>query len=220
MIVRVGVDLSLTSPGVALFREDQPHQVWLLCFQQRKTDELFTDRPLQRDPRVLYLTRLRYPEVDRWSRMDHIVTQIVSWIADRCGGVVPQIHIENYAFGATHSSSVSSLAELGGAMRLAWHRKGWTWRDLAPSSVKKAFAGHGRADKPAMLQAYLVHGWPALGDVLKCQPHQSPLHDLVDALALAVTTPGPAVPKRRAVPKKRKRCIAAGTAGDHPHGLA
>lgn len=176
----VGIDMSLSSPGLAACRDGVTH---LLGFQQRHRDVPVADAPHG----ALRVTIAAYPlaEKNRWARAHAVVSTAIAWIRALAGEGTPvHAYIEGYALGMTGSASVSSLCELGGILRYALWQNGWTFSELAPSTVKKHFAGNGRADKPAMLAAYLQRGHTAL-DALVVGQH--PQEDMVDALAILTT---------------------------------
>lgn len=202
--VRVGVDMSLSSPGVALQRLDCD-TIHLLGFQQRLTDVEVGHRKLSSN---LSVSRLSYPvkEKDRWIRSKYVVTTIIDWIRSFLNdGDTVHVYIENYALGMAGSSSVSKLCELGGMFRYFLLENGWTFSELSPGTVKKFFTGNGRASKAEMVQAYHEkHKYPLMNEVFKITDLQHPQEDMVDALAILLTGVAGVVPKKRKV-RKRKR---------------
>jgi len=187
--VVVGVDMSLQSPGVALRRLGDP-VTRLMGFQQRKRE---SELLLHTVSSTLQVARLPYPVGmgDRWVRTAHLLKSVTSWIEQFLRpGSDRKVHIfiEQYALRMAGSSSVSKLCELGGAFRYLLNERGWTFSELSPASVKKTFAGNGRATKEEMGEAYAGrHGMPSLGGVLGVKSHQHPLEDMVDALAVLET---------------------------------
>jgi len=190
MRLLVGIDMSLSSPAVAIRWEDQT--TWhVMGFCQRKCDEPFADLALHEKLRV---TLSYYPlnEENRWAKSHTIVTTILDYIrrVQQTRAEPSQVHIfiENYALGMTNSSAVSKLCELGGILRYFIWSANWTFSELSPSTAKKHFAGYGKADKSDMLKAYSTkHGFPDMSVALKVKPHQHPLEDMVDAIAMLYT---------------------------------
>lgn len=60
--------------------------------------------------------------------------------------------IEGYAFGA-RGAAMFSLGELGGVLRLLFHRHGLRFIDVPPSQVKKFATGRGNAKKDEIMLA-------------------------------------------------------------------
>lgn len=202
--VWVGIDMSLSSPGVALRWDDAPTvHVWGV--QQKKSQLVQTDLDVGK---VRLTVVPSCPNENRWARSHYLVESIVQWVqrhveAREQHGTV-HVFIENYALGMVGSSSVSKLCELGGVLRHALWGKGWSFSELAPTTVKKHFACHGRADKTEMAQAYVRRGFPALTGSLG-PAAQHPYEDIIDAVAILYT--GEYLqnhPECLAPPKKKK----------------
>jgi Holliday junction resolvasome RuvABC endonuclease subunit len=117
---------------------------------------------------------------DRWNAIAMIIDTIIRVVKTL---PQPDIFIEGYAY-QQQSSSVTVLAELGGALLYRLTQEGLKWVEIAPTANKKHFTGSGNATKDKMVnQMNNVLAAPTnLG--LQCQPHQSPLNDLADAYAL------------------------------------
>lgn len=179
-VLYVGLDLSLNSPGIAVEKDGEIH----LCgFQQRKTDSELRNAPLG----PLRVTRLEYPDGDRWPRCCYVADHIVQWIKDFGYGTV-HVFIEGYAFSMAGSASMSKLAEVGGVLRYLFMKHGWTFTEIPPSRIKKYFTGDGRAKKDAMIESFqTTHGLPLMNEVLKIMAHQHPQEDMIDALAILRT---------------------------------
>lgn len=204
MTIHVGLDMSLSSPGVALI--DHNGIVHLLGFQQRTSDKPVENHRLTDK---LIISRLPYPmNADRWTRSDHIVRVIMDWIDERRVDKTCDVHvyIENYAFGMV-STSVSKLCELGGIMRYALWKKGWTFSEISAGTIKKHFSGSGKASKRDMVTAYQKRGYPLMNTVLSITSYQHPQEDMVDALATLLTGLGadPHSPKKPKAPKRKPK---------------
>lgn len=208
MATHVGLDMSLTSPGVAI-KVPGVDTIHLLGFQQRVTDEKVEAKELGDK---LLISRLPYPleQKDRWTRCTYVVDTILQWIEAQLGEGPHEVkvYIENYAFGMSGSSSVTKLAELGGCIRYHITKKaGWSFYELSPGQIKKHFAGDGRAKKDAMLKAY-QKDYPLMDTLLRIKSHQHPQEDMIDALATLLTGMHGNEKKKRTLPegaKKRKK---------------
>lgn len=193
--MRVGIDMSLSSPAVAC--EKNGH-IDILCFQQRKRD-----KPLQTREGHVYVEAVCYnKELAYMEKIEFITETIVEFIARRAEPEL-SIFIEGYAFAAV-SSSVSVLCEVGGVLRYKLFKRGWKYYEIPASSIKKAFTGCGRATKPQMYEKFATCGLPPLQTWLRVEPHQHPLEDVVDAYAIA-TCAEPKMSCKHSRKPKRKR---------------
>lgn len=120
-----------------------------------------------------------------------VVNSICQYILRRC---IPPSHslvvIEGYSF---HSVGGSRCYELGGILRYKLFSLNIPFIDVAPSSNKKHFTGHGTATKMDMYRTYrtyfkLPHIVPLLHTRGKTLTEEykvsSPEHDIVDSIAL------------------------------------
>ena len=186
MSLRVGIDFSLASP--ALYAVNSKEEFFILCFQQRKTDQPIVRQKVQEG---VWLWRLSYPleENCRWKKVIYITDQVFKWMDAIREHASVVVFIENYAFGGGSfgSSSVTKLAELGGVLRAELCRRHWPFHELAITSIKKHFAGHGNAEKCEIACTYRTLRFPNVQPLLECEYHQHPLEDVVDAAAILMT---------------------------------
>lgn len=177
----LGLDLSLRSPGICIRDESTQETHWTL-FAQRKHQ---TPGKYTWGNHSLFLHPLL--PADKY--------QCIHTIVNTLDHVVQMYHpreayIEGYAYGITgsgQSSSQSTLCELGGCVRLLLHKAGVPFVEYAPQSIKRLFAGKGGATKEDMVGTWRETYRPSIvpQDLsLHCAPHQSPLHDAIDAYAL------------------------------------
>jgi Holliday junction resolvasome RuvABC endonuclease subunit len=194
----VGIDMSLKSPGVAV-RRDGDTMTHLLGFQNREREaHRITNYLIQENK----LTINRFPyelrkDSCRWKRTRYLVGTIVGWIGSfkKSNDEKVCVFIENYALsqnrGHRQSSSVSTLCELGGCLRMALYEKGYDFYVLSAMTIKKQFAGHGHASKTDMITAFTEkYGYPSMRTILQIPQNivdQNPLEDMVDAIAILMT---------------------------------
>lgn len=182
MHIYVGIDMSLTSPAVALQREYQKEDEYdILCFQQRKSDMRLVNEPIHKTR----LTRELIPEPFKrmQGRMRYITDKVTRWIAERVSlEDVLHLYIEGYAY-SMQSSSMWKLFELGGILRARFDELDWDTHAVSPPSVKKFFTGSGKAKKDDMRQSYAA-SYPLMHQELQIKPHQSPQEDIIDAFAI------------------------------------
>jgi Holliday junction resolvasome RuvABC endonuclease subunit len=192
----LGLDVSLRSPGICLWHTDTHATHWIV-FQQKKAQLL----GLQRFPEDQQIQVKPALPSEKFACIDTLVQTVESIVRY----YEPlRVHIEGYAYGVTGSgtsSSQSTLCELGGCLRLMLHRLRIPVYEFSPQTVKKQFTGSGRAQKIDMVQTWRQthqHAQTPFDLGLDCQPHQSPLHDAIDAFALTqLSLTPPVAPKRK-----------------------
>ena len=191
MVVVVGLDLSLTSPGIAIYHNGK----WSLYgFAQRVREQkqpvippicLFPPIPTQTST-----NEERYEYIRR-----HIVDDVLSQYADEEEVLVG---IESYAFGAKGAAHAYKLQELGGVVKHSlWVRfPRWTQILIPPTKWKKCTVGNGRATKLDVVE-YVGRNGPCLplvamlGTALgKHGEVPSPAQDLADAVCIVLTLLG------------------------------
>jgi Holliday junction resolvasome RuvABC endonuclease subunit len=180
-----GIDMSLRSPGFCL--RDDHGTVYLTGFHARKRDlpQVYSW------PDTTWYVALRpiLPE-DRWAAIRCIVEAMEEMIRvlKQQGHTLPQIHIEGYAFAA-QSSSITSLAELGGVIRYTLRQHGLSYTEWAPQSVKLQFTDYGHATKEDMFARWSHHVPAGKVPVDLDLTGTAPLYDFVDAYALSHMSP-------------------------------
>lgn len=114
-------------------------------------------------------------------------------IVHTCQNDARHIFMEDYAYGITHSRSLSSLHEIGGIIKYLLQPLGADMTLISPTRLKKLFTGRGNASKQDMWAAFRKHGYPDISAVFRPgsvspmggrKPPPSPVLDLVDAVAL------------------------------------
>ena len=86
-------------------------------------------------------------------RLDQLVRDIVAGaLFSGRGPDVELVMIEWYSFGSS-TKGLRSIAELGGAVRLALYHLRVPYLDVPPSTLKKYATGNGQAGKIEMVQA-------------------------------------------------------------------
>jgi Holliday junction resolvasome RuvABC endonuclease subunit len=179
----LGIDLSLTSPGLVVQSENEYTAYFYAC---RKRDNSLASKSFAFDGGVFHLKKLQDQEQtdNLFGRYDVIVRDILRIVETHD---VKHVVIEGYAFSA-QSSSTSKLFELGGIVRYSLWRKNITFEDIAPTRVKKMFTGCGKADKLEMWKTFhKIYKFPDLRTIFKvhnCKDVAHPVQDIVDAVAL------------------------------------
>lgn len=194
----VGIDLSLSSPGVAVV---DPIRKILHCYvvRHRKGDipnnhTLISEGPLA--GWCLQITCFPEPQYakntacERFARFAPVIDAIMHAVGD-----ARIVGIENYAFsvGRFQSSSQSILIELGGVLRWSLFRNIKKLVEISPCQVKRLFSGMGKATKEEMVHAALhTYKIPCLHKMLGINANRKhavkPVDDAVDAIAVAFCT--------------------------------
>ena len=193
MVIYVGLDLSLTSPGIAI--HDTERDAWCLYgFAQRVRED-----GLERQcgsTTIRLLPRIPVASVSNEERYEHIRRYIVDEILSAyCSNSSVVVGIEFYAFGAKNAGSSYKLQELGGIVKHSLWKTypGWRQHIIPPGQWKKRTVGNGRATKTDALHHIQVHG-PSVSllSVLGLSLTSSgtvpcPAQDLADAACIALS---------------------------------
>ena len=225
MTVFVGLDLSLVSPGVAVYKTMSAS--WSLYgFAQRVREQGFRYKLA---PTVIHLfPMIPGAEKPNEVRYEHIRHHIVDLVLDRLEpetGESVVVGIECYAFGAKNSGSSYKLQELGGVLKHdIWIRfPGWTQLVIPPSQWKKQTLNNGRATKADALRFVECHGpcitlLSVLGlTITKNDEIPCPTQDLADAACIVLALDQPIPLTTSTTPKmhrKRKRTQCTPTVGN------
>lgn len=202
----IGIDLSLTSPCVAIVGGDNNTLLTVFFYPQRKREVGRKFEPISfsylGEKYLLQLKLLSDQPPDKkkygeLQRVGKITKDIVRNLNAHTHGRIDSVQMEGYAI-ASVSSSKYQLHELGGALKFALNEtlKGFSpdkLRIVAPTSLKKKWAGSGRAQKGDMFQTWLestgIDLMKVFGFVFnKNDKIPKPVEDIVDASALALTT--------------------------------
>lgn len=189
----VGLDLSLTSPALAV--HDTTTSTWhLFAFAQRVREEGVCIH----DKNVCITLLPAIPKTGcNEARYEHIRHHLVDAVLQPLCAAAPTVRvaIESYAFGATHSGHAYKLMELGGIVKHSLFRQfpHWTVQAVPPTKWKKHTVGTGRASK-AEVVTYVQHHGPCvpLLELLGLVPSSTgtipcPVQDLADAVCLVLS---------------------------------
>lgn len=149
-VISVGVDPSVRSTGLVILRGDD----------------------------VLAARTVKPPkDMTGLARVVHLRDTVVGAVLDAVGDAdrPPRLCIEDYAYG--NAFSLAKLVELGTALRLAFHGRGWRYAAVAPNQLKK-FVGIKASPGKASKVKPLDHVKALWGFETKS-------HDVADAYVLA-----------------------------------
>jgi Holliday junction resolvasome RuvABC endonuclease subunit len=173
----VGIDLSLTSPGMAIRTGDQ----WFVYgFAQLKRQLGLAYSGTNWSASVLP----PIPPGTNVERYTYIVNALVELVQKH--GKVGCVTMEMYAFGC-QSAHTYKLQELGGIVQFVFAQNGYSVKMVPIGTWKKSFTGNGHADKRLVFQTVVdklfpIHEAFPQSSTIKVIP--SPLQDMCDAVGL------------------------------------
>lgn len=178
----VGVDYSITSPGIAIFDTQKG------LIEPRKCNLYFFDtKPSKYEQKISTVHPLPYPtsyehNIERYDILAQRVINLVQHLPVREVAFV----MEDYALGA--KGKVFNLAENMGILKYVLHKGGYKFTTVTPTELKQFATGKGNATKEMMAESFLRED-PSL-DIyrkmgLKAQYKSTFVPDLVDAYFLA-----------------------------------
>eukprot|EP01047_Picozoa_sp_COSAG01_P052289 COSAG01_NODE_5485_length_4230_cov_3.169450_1_plen_204_part_00 len=175
--VVVGIDLSLTSPSYCIWnkktnsftcyfypsrkRNQNLCRTFELAKHQNRLSHLvnntFTIRPLKTLKSAKTASSLQ-----RYRTIRDDFLRILKNHGCGLQNRTCEVFLEGYAFNASRSAGASKLHELGGIIKLALLEKSIRCREIPPTTLKKRFAGSGRATKHDMFKTFVNLGFPNL----------------------------------------------------------
>jgi len=177
----VGVDFSITSPGVVAFGVDDNWNVVKTDFmgmtEVKKTSE--------EQPELIYYKKKDFKSEQE--RYNYISERIVSFVKGCITYDTKTIWValEGYAMGA--KGLIFNIAEATGVLKHKLWDLGYNIRIYEPTLIKKYATGVGNSDKVYMGDAFLKvedSTKPMINDGLR--EYESPKADIVDAYWIAI----------------------------------
>ena len=180
MNIILGLDLSLSSPGISVI-DKSTGIIHTYFYPQRKRELNFVFKSELFNIIALCPFDSNLCLYQKYHRICQDIIDVIS------GHQVEFVMLEGYSFGSTNSSSMSKLYELGGIVRYHISVLGIPFEDIAPTSLKKQFTGSGKAQKEDMYQTFISKNLPNLKRIFKveqCNGVPTPVQDIVDSVAL------------------------------------
>lgn len=154
-MIIIGLDMSLTSPGISIYNKERNH--WSLYgFPQRKSE---MGLHVSNGNVNLSLCPTMIPSAQVSSneeRYEHIRKYIIQDIMMQYKDVSCDVTVlfESYAFGAKNAGSSYKLQELGGIIKHSIYTYFPTWKRIVvtPGSWKKGTVGVGNATKEQVFE--------------------------------------------------------------------
>ena len=187
--MKIGIDYSLSSPGVCVntsedeFRYEDCKFYYLT--NTKKYEGTFKEKMAFGTSAVEYIGTPHRPynsEPERYNNIANWAINIIKLYGDATTGlnrIKPTIQIEDYSFGST--GRVFHIAENLGLLKYKLKIEcGWDYTLIAPSVIKKFATDKGNANKELMLGAFQEDTGVNL-EVLFDTKSKSPISDVADA---------------------------------------
>ena len=185
--MKIGIDYSLSSPGVCVNTSDGEFKyedcTFYFLTNTKKYDATFC-RPFVTNVRYIGTQHKPYSsEPERYSQIADWVIDIIKSQSQLMIGKLwekkPIIQIEDYSYGST--GRVFHIAENLGLLKYKLKMEcGWDYTLLPPSVVKKFATDKGNANKELMLDAFEKDTGTNLAQVFDTTS-KSPVSDIADA---------------------------------------
>ena len=177
-----GIDYSLTSPAICVWKQDVDR---LFNFDSCDLYYLEDAQRLKRtNIGILNLHPEPYPD---WETEEQRHDLLSDWAMSCIQGC--EVFIEGYAFATSGKSHVRSVAENSGLLKHKMYKANQKFTSVPPTVIKKYATGKGNSNKEAMYDAFTAELLtpPDLKTTLKPKSTKltSPVTDLVDAYFIA-----------------------------------
>jgi len=188
--MKIGIDYSLSSPGVCVNTSDGEFKyedcTFYFLTNTKKYDATFKEKIAFGTSAVEYIGTQHKPytsEPERYSQIADWVIDIIKSQSQLMIGKLwekkPIIQIEDYSYGST--GRVFHIAENLGLLKYKLKMEcGWDYTLLPPSVVKKFATDKGNANKELMLDAFEKDTGTNLAQVFDTTS-KSPISDVADA---------------------------------------
>lgn len=172
-ITSIGLDWSLTSPGICIVKNGKP------------TFHFLTDKKKFQTKLTENLIGYPYPEyssdVERYSKIANWAIEIIKSVQGE-----HIIAIEGFSFGSK-GSRLFQIAENAGVLKYVLNQHGYKFAVVPPTVIKKFLSGKGNSKKIVMIESFIQKTGLKLHEEFKSSKIDvKPVDDLVDAYALAV----------------------------------
>ena len=184
--MKIGIDYSLSSPGVCVNTSEGEFRyedcTFYFLTNTKKYDATFC-RPFVTNVRYIGTSHKPYTsEPERYSQIADWVVDIIKSYGDATTGmnrIKPTIQIEDYSYGST--GRVFHIAENLGLLKYKLKMEcGWDYNLIPPSVIKKFATGKGNANKELMIDAFEKDTGTNLAQVFDTTS-KSPVSDVADA---------------------------------------
>lgn len=202
----IGLDISLTSPGVCV-HDSNVNEYTFYFSKQRKRDPVYVEWSglyEGKQTHLKFVQMQRYDAKDAKSSRSRSSDQklprwsVYNWKSNILCDVVRKyppadtdLYIEGYSYCSQGGSAPTKLYEFGGVLRTKLHECGYSLVEVAPTRIKSLFTGSGKSKKLDMYNRWIELHLPNLYEIFlfpKVPKHiPKPIEDVVDAFALCST---------------------------------
>ena len=181
-----GIDYSLTSPAICVWKAEQYDGLF-----DFDTCDLYYLESVQRwkpagasPAGLLNLHPEEYPEWETEEQRHDLLTDWTMSIIQGC-----EVFIEGYAFATSGKSHVRSVAENTGLLKYKMYKAKLSYTSIPPTVIKKYATGKGNANKEVMYEAFSAELLTPTDLQERLRPNSkklsNPVTDLVDAYFIA-----------------------------------
>ena len=171
-ITIVGIDFSLNSPAICVSNGSfkfEDCKFFYLTSKKKHIGNMMKN--------ILGTEHTEYKNpIERFENLSSWALSIINKLTD------PQIFIEGYSFGSK-GQAVFQIAENGGILK--YRLKGYDYKILVPSVIKKFATGKGNADKQKMYEQFTKDTGTNMMKVFDIPTLNNPITDIIDAYYIA-----------------------------------
>jgi len=187
--MKIGIDYSLSSPGICVNTSEDEFQYedckFYYLTNTKKYEGTFKEKMAFGTSAVEYIGTPHRPynsEPERYNNIANWAINIIKLYGDATTGlnrIKPTIQIEDYSFGST--GRVFHIAENLGLLKYKLKVEcGWDYTLIAPSVIKKFATDKGNANKEMMVHAFKEDTGVNLEELFDTKS-KSPISDVADA---------------------------------------
>ena len=178
--MQAGIDFSMTCPAICIIKDTHAHLFWYIKTLKYQIEFSEGDYHFYGYPTIKKRSKSdKHSQLAFLSRAIVIVNKIDEIVG---GAPKPNIVIEGYSFGS--KGMVFGIGEATGALKQLIASRGYDYKIVAPSTLKKITTGNGNSKKIDMYNAWIEATGIDLTKKLG-NPEKNPISDIVDAWALS-----------------------------------
>ena len=180
-----GIDYSLTSPAICVYKEENGGY---FDFDRCVLHYLFNNKRQGQLASRCGIDNIRGEAYPEWNCEEERHDNLSSW-AYRIIQGCDEVYLEGYAFATAAQAGVRSIAENTGLLKHKMWKNKVPFKSFPPTVIKKFATGKGNANKDVMYEAFVDELLTPtdLKELLtpKATKVRNPVSDLVDAYFIA-----------------------------------
>jgi Holliday junction resolvasome RuvABC endonuclease subunit len=179
MSIHIGIDYSMTSPGIAVYDSEKDF-VTLYSFSNSRVEK----SKVVKDKFEAYVLTNAEVYKSQIQRYDMLARKVLAVLNRHELDKDQVVYIEGYSMGS--KGQVFGIAENTAILKHYLFKSGITVKEIAPTSLKKFACGSGRAQKEDMCKAFNdKFGVDLKAEIAPNRKLGSPVTDLCDAYWIA-----------------------------------